>query len=941
MRTSLCLLLLFLLLPLFLSAQSHSVSGKLTGSDGSALIGASVILQRLPDSSFVAGTVTDATGNFSLLAPRPGDYVIKLAFVGFEDLFIRRNITSNIELGTLKLRDKATVLSTVNIVELTPPALQKGDTTEYNSKAFKTQPDANAEDLVTKMPGIQQGTDGKVQAQGENVQRVLVDGKPFFGDDPNAVLKNLPAEVIDRIQVFDQRSDQSQFTGFDDGNSLKTLNIITKPQFRDGVFGRAFAGAGTEDRWKGGATVNLFNKNRRLTFLLNGNNINEQNFSTEDLLGVMSGSSNNNRPQGMRGGFGGRGGGRGRGGENFYNPADNFLVDQRNGISTTQSFGVNYANKWKTVDASFSYFFNRSENEAVSDLYRTYITAENSDLAYMETSNTNSINLNHRFSSRVEWKLDSLNSFIIQPKFSLQHNEGDRVLLGSNISGSSITGFTDTQNGSDLDGINTSVSLLWRHSFQKRGRSLSLSMTPGYNNQKGNNYLLSLLDSYNDTLAADKTDQVGRIDKQGVTLNTQVNYTEPLSERSQLQVSYGGNYQRNTSDKATFNYVAATRDYIDKDSSLSNNFRTEYVSHQGGLTYRYNKQKWNLGIGANYQQASLDNTFIDPEREPVARNFSSVLPNAFFQYRFSQRKSLRANYRSNNNAPTADQLQSVINNSNPLQLTSGNPDLSQDFQNNLSIRYSAVNTEKNSSFFALLAGSYTFDYIGNSTFVAFSDTVLSSTVTLASGSQYTRPVNLDGYYNLRSFMNYSFPVKFLKSNLNLNASLNYNLTPSLINELKNEAGSGTYGAGVLLSSNISEKVDFSIGTNFSYNSLHNTLQASADNEYYSQISRAKIQVMPWKGLVLLSEWNYTYNTGLSSSINQNILLWNAGIGYKFGKDRAFDLRLTAFDLLEENTSVTRTTTDTYFDDSRTNILQRYFMLTLTYNFKKFREAEGQ
>ena len=151
------------------------------------------------------------------------------------------------------------------------------------------------------MPGIQQGTDGKVQAQGENVQRVLVDGKPFFGDDPNAVLKNLPAEVIDRIQVFDQRSDQSQFTGFDDGNSLKTLNIITKPQFRDGVFGRAFAGAGTEDRWKGGATVNLFNKNRRLTFLLNGNNINEQNFSTEDLLGVMSGSSNNNRPQGMRG----------------------------------------------------------------------------------------------------------------------------------------------------------------------------------------------------------------------------------------------------------------------------------------------------------------------------------------------------------------------------------------------------------------------------------------------------------------------------------------------------------------------------------------------------------------------------------------------------------------------------------------------------------------
>lgn len=939
MRTSLCLLLL--LLPILVSAQSYSVSGKLTGTDGAPLIGASVILQQLPDSGFVGGTVTDQNGNFSLIAPKPGEYVVKAAHIGFEDLRLRRNINVNTDLGMLKLRNKATLLSTVTIEDLTPPALQKGDTTEYNSKAFKTQPDANAEDLVTKMPGIQQGTDGKVQAQGENVQRVLVDGKPFFGDDPNAVLKNLPAEVIDRIQVFDQRSDQSQFTGFDDGNTLKTLNIVTKPQFRDGVFGRAFAGAGTEDRWKGGATVNLFNKSRRLTFLLNANNINEQNFSTEDLLGVMSGNSGGNRPQGMRGGFGGRGpgGGRGRGGENFYNPADNFLVDQRNGISTTRSFGVNYSNKWKKVDASFSYFFNRSENEVASSLFRTYITAENSGLAYNENSVTKSVNVNHRFNSRLEWKLDSSNSFILQPKFSFQHNDGGRVLLGSNLSGITITGTTDTRNGSDLDGINTSLSVLWRHSFPKRGRSLSVSLTPGYNDQKGNNYLLSLLDIYSDTLDADKTDQVGRLDKQGLTLNSQVNYTEPLGERSQLQVAYGGNYQRTASDKATFNYVAATRDYIDKDSSLSNNFRTAYLAHQGGLTYRYNRYNLNLGIGASYQQASLDNTFLDPERDPIGRTFSSVLPNAFFQYRFSQRKSLRANYRSNNNAPTADQLQSVINNSNPLQLTSGNPALSQDFQNNLSIRYSAVNTETNTSFFALLGGSYTFDYIGNSTFVAFADTVLSNTVTLASGSQYTRPVNLDGYYNLRSFMNYSFPVRFLKSNLNLNASVNYTLTPSLINDQKNEAGSGTYGAGVLLSSNISEKVDFSIGTNFSYNTLHNTLQTSADNEYYSQTSRARIQVMPWKGLVLSSDWNYTYNSGLASGINQNILLWNAGIGYKFGKDRAFDLRLTAFDLLEENTSVSRTTTDTYFEDSRTNILQRYFMMTLTYNFKRFKSGE--
>lgn len=934
-----CLLALLLLtFPLRLLAQSHAVNGQLRGSDNTPLTGASVVLLELPDSSSIAGTVTDASGNFSLIVPRSGDYVVKVAFIGFEELRIPRSIRANTDLGVLKLRDKATLLSQVTIEDQTPPAIQKGDTTEYNSKAFKTQPDANAEDLVTKMPGIQQATDGKVQAQGENVQRVLVDGKPFFGDDPNATLKNLPAEVIDRIQVFDQRSDQSQFTGFDDGNSLKTLNIITKPQFRDGVFGRTYAGAGTDERWKAGATVNLFNKNRRLTILVNGNNINDQNFSTEDLLGVMSSAGGGGRSMGMRGGPGGRGmgAGRGRGMENFYNPADNFLVDQRNGISSTQSFGLNYANKWKKLDASFSYFFNRSENEATASLFRTYITAENSELAYNENSVTNSINLNHRFNARLEWKIDTANSLILQPKFSLQQNEGDRSLLGSNLAGSATTGFTDTRNGSDLDGVNTSLMALWRHSFIKRGRSLSISTTPGYNGQQGNNYLLSLLDTYTDTLTADQTDQTGRLDRSGFTVNTQVNYTEPLNERSQLQVSVSNNYQQTASDKITFNYDAAAQDYIDKDSSLSNNFRTKYLANQAGLTYRYNKQQWTLNAGASYQHATLDNTFIDPAADPLRRTFISILPNAFFQYRFNMRKNLRANYRSNNNAPSADQLQSVINNSNPLQLSSGNPDLGQDFQHNLSIRYSAVNTDKNTSLFALLGGTYTFDHIGNSTFVAFRDTVLSETITLASGSQYTRPVNLDGYYNLRSFVSYSVPIRYLKSNLNLNASLNYNVTPSLINELRNEAASGTYGAGIQLSSNISEKVDFSVGTNVSYNTITNSLQSDADNEFYSQTSRAKIQVMPWKGLVLLSDLNYTYNTGLASGINQNILLWNAGIGYKFGKDRAFDLRITAFDLLKENTSVTRNTTDTYYEDSRTNILQRYFMMTLSYSFKKFR-----
>ena len=304
-------------------------------------------------------------------------------------------------------------------------------------------------------------------------------------------------------------------------------------------------------------------------------------------------------------------------------------------------------------------------------------------------------------------------------------------------------------------------------------------------------------------------------------------------------------------------------------------------------------------------------------------------------------KNLRVNYRSNNNAPSVSQLQNVINNSNPLQLTSGNPNLKQDWQNVIAMRYSSVNVQKGTSFFSFLMLNKTDNYMATSTYFANADTLIAPGILLNSGSQITAPVNLDGYYNARLFGSYSFVVKKIKSNLTLNANAGYNRTPGQINFVLNYANTKTAGLGITIGSNISEKVDFTVSSNFSYNNITNTNQQDANNEYGNLNSKLRLQYTVWKGLVIQTDLNHQYYKGLTATLNQNYLLWNAAIGYKFLKDQVGELRLSVLDILNQNNSITRNTTETYYEDVRSNVLTQYFMLTFTYNFKYFKTSSPE
>lgn len=923
-----------------ISESQNSISGRLSdNNDQSPLIGASVILLNIPDSSLYKGTTADLDGKFSIDAVGKGKYILKITFVGYTNYFKTVEMSGEpVLLGNLQLKTASKTLKDVVIEEKALTAVQKGDTTQYNASSYKTHPDANAEDLITKMSGVTT-QDGKVQAHGEDVKRVLVDGKPFFGDDPNAVLKNLPADVIDKIQVFDQQSDQSKFTGVNDGNTTKTINIITKPGMKNGTFGRVYAGYGYEDVYKAGFNINFFKGDRRISIVSQSNNINDQNFSSEDLAGVMSSSGGG----GMRGGGGrgGMGGGGYMGGGNYGgNGGSSFLVNAKNGISTTHAIGINYSDKWnKKTEVSASYFLNYSDNNAEQTINRQYLPASDSSLVYKENSFNNSININHRFNLKLEWKKDTNNSITYTPKFSVQQNTGKSNLYGQNTAGNDTLNQTSSFYNSEVVAYSLANELLLQHKFKKQGRTISLNLSGTYSSNDANSDLYSINSFHQDSTSFSIIqNQKSTLSKPGSNLGANLTYTEPLSTKSIIQVSYSNSFNFTENKKETYNYSSADDSYSKLDTLLSNVFNSEYQTHKAGLGYRYNDAKLQFMAGVNYQYAILTADQRFPYAYNLEKQYQNILPNLMLRYNFTPKKTLRIFYRTQTTQPGIDQLQNVLNNTNPTQLSIGNPNLQQNYDNTVFMRYGSSNTEKATSFFLMLAGTYTNNYIANSTYTASKDTIRNG-IFMRRGTQLTQPVNVNGYMNMRSFLTYGIPMSFIKCNLNINANAAYSRTPGIVNDIMNYSNAQTYGGGLTLSSNISKQVDFTLSTNLTYNTVENTINKTLNTQYYNQNSKLKLNVIFLKNVVVSTDLTHQYYQGLSAGYNQNYLLWNAALGYKFLKDQKAEIRLSVNDILEQNTSITRNTTETYIEDVQTNLLQRYFMLTFTYNIKVFKKPE--
>lgn len=900
-------------------SQIVVVSGVISEKSGSTLPGASIKVMK-PDSSFVTGTTTDADGAFSLSLPAGSKFILLFSYLSYRDTYRAIQTTSEpLGMGKITLREDAQTLSEVEIKTTQVRGEQKGDTTQFNADAFKTNPDATAEDLVKKMPGVTSDNNG-IKVNGESVQKILVDGKPFFGDDPNAALKNLPADLIDKVEVFDKMSDQSQFTGFNDGDQQKTINIVTKKGKNVGQFGKIYGAAGADEdlnaRYNAGAAINSFNNKRRVSLLLLSNNINQQNFSISDITGAMGTSGSN---AGRGGGGGGQGGGT-------------LLTAPQNGNTTTQSAGLNFSDSWgKKINISGSYFFNYTDNKNKSEISRNYFTGDS--LVYRQSNNNQGINQNHRVNVRFEYNIDSANKLTIVPSFNAQNNDAKVSLLASNsVLDNIIKSTTNTRSDIKNLGYDFNNNILFQHKFRKKGRTVSL----GVNTQLGERNNDGSYNSYSifeDSLAL--RDQV--FDTYSYNKKTSVNlsYTEPLSKYAQMQISYNPSYTTAQSNKRTNDLDTISDQYTSFNTALSNKYNNTYMTQRGGLGYKYQKEKLNVSFGVDAQTSQLKGEQTFPLLFTINKSFQNILPNAMLNYKFSKSRNLRVNYRTSTNIPGISQLQNVIDISNPLLLKSGNSDLKQTFENNLNLRFGGFNSVTARNAMIFLNASYTDNYISNATYLLRTDSVIQG-VPVSGGSQLTKPVNLNGYYTARMFFVYGFPLKAIKSNVNVNGGINYGHTPSIINAMVNKSNSYALNGGAFIGSNISDKLDFSIGYNAGYTIVKNDVQKQSDNNFFNQTTTFKINWIFWKGFVLNTDFNQTLYNGLTQNYNQQYFLWNAYIGYKFLKNNALEAKISIFDILNQNRSIGRNVTGSYTEDYNTTVLRRYALFTLTYTLKNFK-----
>ncbi len=944
---------LALLLTTAATAQTVSVTGVVADKNsGTTLANASAMLIHLPDSS-ISGTVSNKTGAFSIDNVQKGRYLFVVKFLGYKSDTTRLTIAAkDVNVGRILLEEEDIDLKAVEVTGIIAPATVKGDTTEYNASAYKVNKDATAEDLVTKVPGVTVEA-GKVKAQGEEVKQTLVDGRPFFGSDPTAALRAIPAELVDRVQIFDQMSEQSRFTGFDDGNTSKTINLVTRSNMRNGIFGKFFGGYGADKEYKIGTTTNILNDDTRLTVLAQSNNVNEQNFAIEDIVGASGGGGGGggmfSTVAGAMGGGAarqlfqiGRGGGGPGGGD-----MGSFLVTPSGGISTTHAVGLNYSDRWAdNMEVSGSYFFNRGKNESVSDLVRQYELSNLSGLPagldltginqlYNESATTSTTNTNHRFNMRFEWNLDTMNSIILRPRFSAQQSDGSSLTLGRTSIGSTEINSSSVKRATDLLGTNFNTEFMYRHRFEARGRTFIVGGNAGYTSNTGSADNHAFTSNMGDMgTVFDSLDQVADLDKKGWSINGNVSYTEPISEKSIIQLTYNASKSNDESDKTTNNFDPLTGRYTALDTALTNTFSNSYVTQSVEGSYRLQEEGFNASVGVAYQMADLTGDQKFPYVADLSRSYRDILPNAQFRYRITRDKNLFLNYRTRTSAPSVDNLQNVLDNTNPLLLRIGNPDLQQNYSHNLNLRFMSTNFGAGTYFFGMLGGSYTLNSVVNSTFIAATDTTVNN-IRLLRGVQLTRPINMDGAWSVRAMATYGFPMRLIGSNINLSGFFNLSRTPGMVNDVENFSTTPSVGGIVTIASNISQDLDFTISSFSTQSWVRNSMRSNLNTDYFMQNTRLRLNWIFWEGFLLSSDLTHTYNSGLSSGYNTNTVMWNVGIGKKFLANNAAELRLTVFDILNQNQNVSRSTTEAYIEDLRTNILQRYALLTFTYTLRSF------
>ena len=864
------LLLQFLLCAATAAAQSAEVRFRVADrATREAVVGAVAELRSRTDTAAAPlYTTSDIDGRGTFPRVPHGDYRLTVTSLGYDSL--RRDLrvgAATVRLDSLWLAPRAEAIDQVTVEA---PALRssvRGDTLSYRASAYKVSFGADAESLISKMPGLEVA-DGGIEAQGRTVQRVYVDGREFFGNDVMSAIRNIPADMIESIDIYNSQSDQSEFTGVDTGEGHTSLNIVTLPDKRRGAFGRLYGAYGIADKY----------------------------------------------------------------------------------------IGVNYSDDWGAKGkVTASYFFNRTDNRNTSQSDRQTFTSTDKLVLYNDENRSKTLNLNHRFNSRIDYKFSDRHSVMMRTSFSLQDNNSRNELRSrtdNKFSDDDIRFVYRRRNfgHNNSDGYNVSNHLLYRYRLPG---AKSHNLTVGAGGTYRSYEQLSRPRQYTfrdpDNIECDTSDYSSRNitrtdrDQPGYDVNGNVSYTRSLSKRSRLSFEYRINYTDNSVERNTFVLTKENVFPDERNPRQSTEYDYAYLTHRIGSTYQYYFKKTKIAGTLHYQHAAFSSDYAFPYARKTETSFDNLTYSVVANINVNRNNTLKFNASGRTSNPRATDLQDIVNTTNRQNVFAGNPGLDPVYTHRLSGQYIRANPAKGRTFTVSAEATASPNTITDSLVIDSPDFVIDDEGTkLGEGNQYTKPVNLAGLWSLRASVNYGMPVRWLRSNLNFRAGISTGRIPSIINGERNFLNNNVYNAGLTLGSNISEAVDFRLSYTGRYNVSRSSSEVrTLDNTYFSQTAKAETTFVLWKRLVLRANADYNYYRGITDTFLEERLICNAMLGVKLFRNCLGEASVGVNDILDQNgTTFRRTVSGTTLRNVTNLAVGRYVSFQFTYNLRLFRRQSN-
>ncbi|MFT3705145.1 MAG: TonB-dependent receptor [Agriterribacter sp.] len=895
-----------------ISAQDATVKGTVTDTVNSKQLQyATVSLIKLPDSTLLKFTRADKDGNFSLSPVPAGKFLIMISYPAYADYVdaIQLEPGKPLELGKINLINKSTLLKEIVIRQNNAMKI-KGDTTEFTADSFNVKPNATAEDLLKVLPGIQVDKNGKIIAQGQEVQKVLVDGEEFFSDDPTVATRNIRADAVEKVQVYDKKSDQAAFTGIDDGEKTKTINLKLKEDKKNGYFGKLSAGGGLKDKYNNEAMISFFKGKRKIAAFGTMSNTGQTGLNWED--NRKYGGSEDNFEYDADNGF-------------FYSfgNSDDFYFNG-NGLPQAWTGGAHFSNKWNEDKSNFnaSYLYKKLNIKGIDETKTQYILPDT--LYYMNQRNNNfSQRIRNTLSGKYEVQLDSSSSLKIT--FSGYKGKAQNI---SDFYSEALNDKSDPVNqsyrktSSESDEASFNTSILWRKKFKKVGRTISARMEQKFNDNDSQGYLdatNNYFDAGGNIFEIDTINQRKYNHSKLFTLNAKVTYTEPLGKNNFIELNYGYSNTTSSANRTTYNYNDGKYDEIDP--TLTNDYDFLINTNAGGVAYRIAKKKYNLSFGSDlaYQAyKQVDN------RNDTSLHYDRVnlFPKVNFSYNFKPQTRLGFNYNGSTQQPTIQQIQPVAENNDPLNIFIGNPDLTPAFNHRFSLWFNDYKVLKERGIFA------------NGSFNLIDNTITTSNTVDKQGRRIYQSVNTGNTYNYWSYVGYNMKIAKLKTRVGFNLQANGGRFINFVNDDKNITDNNGYGFGANAYYSIENKLGINFRANANYNTAVSSIREDVKTRYWTQSYSMETYIaLPHKfDLNTDADFNVRQATSVFDQ-NRNVLLWNASLSKRLFKETC-SLKFSINDILNQNIGFRRDIQSNFISENTYTTLRRFWMLSFTWNFTK-------